>query len=565
MKKPPAWTTANPLWAEQIIAGTSIMPRLPLFPLQVNKAREIFQDLRIVDAPGSPTFREVCRDWLFEFTDSIFGTYDEETGRRLIREFFLLISKKNSKSTGAGGIMLTALMRNWRKSAEFLILAPTIEVAKNSFFPTRDMIKADPELDEILHVQEHYRTITHRVTGATLSVVAADSNTVGGKKAVGVLIDELWLFGKQQNAEAMLREATGGLASRPEGFTIYLSTQSDDAPAGIFAQKLKYARDVRDGIVKNNRFLPILYEFPDALIKNKAYMKKDMFYVTNPNLGASVDEEFLNEEFDKAVNAGQDSLIGFLAKHLNVEIGLALKSDRWVGADYFEATTDKTITLERIIAECELVVVGIDGGGLDDLLGLAVLGRHKITRDWMLWGHAWAHESVYQRRQDIVTKLRDFEADGDLTKVENVGDDVEQVADIVERIELAGLLPPKMAVGVDQAGIDTIVEAITQRDIDIARIGGVPQGWKLTNAIKTAERRMASGTFRHNGSRLLAWNFSNARVEPKGNAIVITKQISGNAKIDVLMAFLDSVVAMGQNPEAGQQLKHAILQRGGFA
>ncbi len=81
--------------------------------------------------------------------------------------------------------MLTAFFLNSRLSAELIILAPTKEVADNSFNPIRDAIKADPELDEMMTTSEHTKTITHQGTQATLKVVAADDKSTGGKKPLG--------------------------------------------------------------------------------------------------------------------------------------------------------------------------------------------------------------------------------------------------------------------------------------------------------------------------------------------------------------------------------------------
>lgn len=543
-------STACPNWAAKLRAGESIIPP-PIFPEEAAKALEVFKQLRIVDAPGSPTFGEACDQWVFDLVASIFGAYDsrpgsETEGRRLITEWFVLVPKKNMKSTLGAGIMQTALILNWRQSAEFTILAPTIEVASNSFAPARDMIQRDEDLDALMHVQTHIKTITHRESGATLKVVAADSNTVGGKKSVGTLIDELWLFGKQPNAENMLREATGGLASRPEGFVIYLTTQSDDPPAGVFKQKLQYARDVRDGKIEDPRFVPIIYEFPPDMIEAGEHLKPSNFRMVNPNLGYSVDREFLQRELGKAQNDGEESLRGFLAKHLNVEIGLALRSCRWAGADFWETAGAKPVGLPEILRRCDVVTAGVDGGGLDDLLGLCLLGRCAESGEWLHWAHAWAHPIALERRKSEASRYRDFERDGDLTIVETIGEDVRGVVDFIEQAEEAGLLD---RVGVDPAGIGSIVDELVTRGIESDRIVGIPQGWKLTGAIKTAERRLAEGAFHHGAQPLMAWSVGNAKVEPRGNAITITKQAAGSGKIDPLMATFNAVALMSMNPE----------------
>lgn len=542
------WTTACPDWEQRIVARKSLIPFKPLFPTEADEALDVFGALRMVDATGSPLMSETVRDWVNQFVAAIFGAYDPDEGRRLVSEFMLLISKKNGKSTIAAGIMLTALILNWRPSGEFIILAPTKEIADNSYIPIRDMVRADEELDALLKVQDHLRTVTHRQTNATLKVVAADSETVSGKKAIGVFVDELWVFGKRANAEAMLREATGGLASRPEGFIIWATTQSDAPPAGVFRQKLLYARKVRDGEIVDKSFLPVLYEFPKAMLDAGAHRDFSNAYITNPNLGLSVDEPFIERGYAQAQMDGEESFRGFLAKHLNVEIGLALLSDRWAGADYWERqASDDCRNLEDLIERCEVIDIGIDGGGLDDLLGFAAVGRERDSRRWLTWTHAWAHPSVLERRKAEAPRIRDFANDGHLTLVERIGDDVDQIAELVAQVEEAGLLDQ---VGLDPVGIGAILDALEARGIPREKIGGVKQGYTLGGAIKTAERKLAEGGLWHGGQPMMAWCCGNARVEPRGNAILITKQASGSAKIDPLMALFNAVTLIALNPEA---------------
>ncbi|TJH31681.1 terminase large subunit domain-containing protein, partial [Escherichia coli] len=150
----PVWSTACPDWAERLRKGLSIIPA-PIYPDQAAHALAIFKQLRIVDAPGSPTFGESCAQWVFNLVAALFGSYDAQTGVRHIKEVFILIPKKNSKSTLAAGIMMTALLLNWRQAAGYTILAPTVEVAANAFNPARDMVRRDDDLDDLCQVQTH--------------------------------------------------------------------------------------------------------------------------------------------------------------------------------------------------------------------------------------------------------------------------------------------------------------------------------------------------------------------------------------------------------------------------
>lgn len=515
----------------------------------------VFTSLRIVDLPGQPTFGEASDEWLLDFAAAVFGAFDPETAQQLITEYMLLISKKNTKSTLAAGIMLTELACGFRAYDENLILAPTKEVAANSFTPAVGMIEADEELKDLLHHQDHLKLITHREMKSTLKVVAADSRTVAGKKASRVLVDELWLFGEMNNADAMLKEATGGQISRPEGYTIYLTTQSDKPPAGVFKAKLAEFRDIRDGKVTDRRKLPVLYEFPDEMVAAKEHLEPENFYVTNPNIGRSVTQEWLEEKTAEADRGEDGPRAVHYAKHLNVEIGVGLRHDAWIGATYWEGAEAPVElwdgSLEQFLELVEVAVAGVDGGGLDDLLGLGLLGRLRADpRIWLMWNKAWAQLDVFERRKDIVSRLEDFIADGSLVKCTTPTQDLVEIGNLLEQVKDAGLFPDAGAIGLDPAGVAALIDELAGRGFTAEQMVAIPQGFRLSGAVWGSERKLKDGTLLHAGQPLMAWCAGNAKAEPRGNAVLITKQVSGKAKIDPLIAGFNAVVLMSRNPEA---------------
>jgi phage terminase large subunit-like protein len=546
-----------PDWQERLRSGRSLVPDLPLPDRTLgNKAVAVLDKLRLFDVPGTPTMAEAGGEWFRDIVRALFGSLDPATKERLIREVFLLLPKKQNKTTGGALLMVAALLLNQRPHAGFLLTGPVQKTADDAFAAAEGAIALDNVLAKKLHVRDHLKTIIHRETQAKLEIMTFDPDVVTGKKVAGGLIDEIHVLGKMSRAKKAMTQLRGGMLPFPEAFLFSITTQSDEAPAGVFLEDLKRARDIRDG-KRTGDVLPVLYEFPVEMQTDpmKPWRDPQFWPMVTPNLGRSIQLAALKRGFVDEEQKGEAALRLWASQHLNIEIGVAMQAGAWAGAEYWQRQARPKFTLDELLERCEVVTVGIDGGGLDDLLGLAVLGRDAKTGEWVLWTHAWAHPSVMERRKDIAERLRDFAAEGDLTLVAEIGDDVEEVAGIVAHCYESGLLDK---IGVDPAGIGMIADAIVAEGVPQELIIGISQGWKMTGAIKTAERKLAEGTFIHGGQGLMAWCAGNAKIEPRGNAVIITKQASGSAKVDPLLATLDAVHLMSMNPEARGTLDDAL-------
>lgn len=164
-----------------------------------------------------------------------------------------------------------------------------------------------------------------------------------------------------------------------------------------------------------------------------------------------------------------------------------------------------------------MVTVGIDGGGLDDLFGLGLVGRDRDTGEWLGWCRAWAHPEVLEQRKEIAPRLRDFEKAGELvilTEDDPTGE-IDQAVAIVAELLDAGLLPDRAAIGLDTAQVAAIGDALIACGVEEDMVCYVGQDWRLSPAIWGIERRLKNGTFRHADQALMNWCLGNAKVEQR--------------------------------------------------
>jgi len=545
---------ACPDWWEKLQAGETPMADVPLNRQRAAKALAFFNRLRLPDVPGNPPMLEACGDWFKDILCAFLGSEDPETQRRLVWELLCMVPKKNSKTTYVAALGLTALYMEEAPNRQMLIVAPSQNISLRCFEQAQGMIRIDPRLKDVFEVQDHLKCITRIKTGTKLNVKTFDTSIVTGEIPILTIIDELHELGKNANAVRVMQQIRGGGITKQRGQVLMITTQSDQRPAGIWEAELKKARAIRDG--KGGAapiMLPVLYEFPRERQLDQEYWRdqKNWGHLL-PNLGRSIDPQALIDDYENNGKVSKEAEQVWTSQHLNIEIGVGLGGDGWSGALHWGSCIDESLSgLDKLLARSEVCTIGIDWGGADDLAGLYVIGREAKTKRWLGWGKAWARESVFERRKSIAGQLRKFaEEDGDLVIAESGEDQAASAAAICRKVADSGKLPDSAGIGLDSAGVALLLDALTDVGLDEPMVQAVMQGWKLQTAISSVPLKLEDRRFIHGDQPIMAWCVGNARQTLKGSNYIVTKEVSGAAKIDLLMAMFNAAMLMFQNPEA---------------
>ena len=457
----------------------------------------------------------------------LFGTITKD-GTRQYRTCYVEVPKKNGKSTLGAAIGLYLLLADGERGAEVYSAAGDREQARIIFDIASSMVNMSPKLKQYLQVYQY--SIREKKYNGFYKVISADAKTKHGFNISGLIFDELHV---QPNRELWdtLRQGT---AARRQPLTIAFTTAGYDKES-ICYKVHDYAVKVRDGIIKDDTFLPVIYSVPmDADIYKEATWEE-----ANPNYGNSVKKDFLKAEVNRIRNEPSFEST-FRRLHLN----------QWVGTAETWISDEDWMACEGEVDYSGPCFAGLDLSAVSDLSAF-VLIFPKDDKVSILPFLFVPEDNIEKRSLKDGINYNTWANDGYITATPGNIIDYDAIMQVmVEAYEKYDI----QAIGYDRYLMDRLANKFSKADVDIEEWPFVPVGQGFisqSEPTKDLERWIKSKKIVHDGNPVMRWMLSNVAIEtdPAGNIKISKKK--AREKIDGIAALIDAIAVLNyqQEPE----------------
>ena len=448
----------------------------------------------------------------------LYGTINE-FGLRQYRTAYIQIPRKNGKSNLIASLGLYHLFADNEPGAEVIVAAGDRSQAGIIHEIQKQMVLNSPILSKKCKVYRN--SIVLNNDSSFIQAISADADTKHGFNISTCLFDELHT---QPNRELwdVLTTATG---ARRQPLTLAITTAGHDKQS-ICYELYDYAKKVKDGIIKDESFFPVLYETnEDDDIHDEATWRK-----VNPGLGTTIKMEYLKQQSEKAKQLVTYENT-FRRLHLNQWTS---SEEKWVSDDDFmSGCTDfnpeeyhgwdawgglDLAATEDITAFCLIIP---DGDGFKVIL------------------KAWVTEAAVDRRRGRTGADYDkFVGMGLLTVTKGNSTDYRQLRkDILEMCEDYNV----KGIAFDRWNSSTLIPDLVDDGLECYPFG---QGFASMSApVKNLEIVIRANGLDHGGNDLLRWMCSNIQVKKDPAENIKFDKAKSSDKIDGMVAL---AMAMGQ-------------------
>lgn len=455
-------------------------------------------------------------DWQIESIVDIFATKYKKGKFKDLRRYqraLFFMAKKNGKSEFAGLLHAIMFFIDDEVAKEQYSIATEIEQAKIIHKVFLTMLKQEQELEDMVKCTIKPPRISKQ-DGAFIDEfvsLSSSADSKDGLKPSFLTIDEAHAHKTKELYQIM----SDGLAGRRNPLEIHLSTAGYNLNGFFYRDIYMYAKKLKDGTMKDDRFYFKLFEPTDEDIENNDWKNPEVWKRSNPNLGVSPTYSYMEGKILQAEQS-EESLIAFKTKHLNWWCD---KAETWIKSNIWNSN-QTPIKYNKIKSlKNKTCYGGLDLASFTDIAALVLSfpdgkgGYDVVTKFWI------PKDNLKERVRRDRVPYYDWVKDGYITLTEGSIIDYEIIERDIKR--LCEFFDVKI-IAYDRWNSSDLIRRLTDEDITTLLPFG--QGFASMSApTKQIEVLSIQNKLNHGDNQVLNWMNSN---------IVLRKDAADSWKID---------------------------------
>ena len=458
------------------------------------------------------------------YVSALFGFVDKDTGLRRFRETLFVVGRKNGKSTLLAGIALYMLIGDHEPGPEVYSCATKKDQARIIFDETRNMVSQSPQLRALIRKRKA-DLYCDSVMGK-MQALGKNSDTLDGLNANCVIMDELHGV-RDRNLYEVLKQSQ---SARRQPLMIMITTAGTVREC-IFDDMYAYAKNIIDGTVKDDTFLPVIYE----LDGKEEWKNPDAWQKANPGLGSIKKIADLEVKVNRAKNSPND-LKGILVKDFNIR---ETSASAWLSFDAIN--NESRFQIERF--RNSYAIGGADLSITTDLTCATLLMMDRETEERFVSQMYWLPEDLLETRVKADKIPYDvWEKKGLLRLCSGNSINYSDVTDwFLEMVNVNGITPAWIYY--DSYSARYWVSEMEQYGFNMVRC---IQGAKtLSLPMQQLGADLQAKKINYNNNPILKWCLTNTGVQTDRNGnIVPIKAQSPKRRIDGTASLLDAYVGL---------------------
>lgn len=446
----------------------------------------------------------------------LFGWKRRDSGRRKYRKAYIKIPRKNGKSVLAAIIGLWMFAMDGEFGAEVYSGATTEKQAWEVFRPAKLMVERSPELKEAVGCQVWAKSISVPADGSRFEPIIGKPGD--GSSPSCAIVDEY----HEHDTPDLVDTMETGMGARDQPLLLQITTAGYNVASPCYDQELE-ARNVLDGAFDLPELFAIMYGLDDGDDwADPAALEK-----ANPNLGVSVDLEFLQAQQRQAVlNPSQQNR--FRTKHVNEWCSA---KTAWMNLVWWRGCADQALRPADLTG-CPAWLV-VDLASKIDVAVLLLIFRNRIAGvdHYYLFPRFYLPEDTISEPGPNAQAYQRWHREGLLTATDGAEIDFDLIRDDAKKL-------------MSEFDVQEVVFdpwRATQLAHQLAEDGAVTVEYRQTvqlmsGPMKELESAVKSMRVHHDGNPVLMWMAGNvvAKVDAKDN--IYPRKEKPHQKIDGIVA-----------------------------